>query len=84
MLGFLVLGLIAYIVYLHAKMVRTGLDKAAHPEFVFEKPQLPKALQTVADRLDIWKDEGRLTAEQHENLMYMVREDASKLPPPMS
>lgn len=84
MLGFLVLFLIAYIVYLHAKIVRTGLDKAERPEFVFEKPQLPKALQTVADRLDKWKEEGRLTAEQHENLMYMLREDAAKLPPPMS
>jgi hypothetical protein len=84
LLGFLVLFLIGYIVYLHGKMVRAGLGQAEKPLFVFEKPQLPKALQTVADRLDKWKEEGRLTAEQHENLMYLLREDAAKLPPPLS
>lgn len=84
MLGFLVLFLIAYIIYLHAKFVRKGLTAAEHPVFVYEKPQLPKPLQMTADRLDLWRQDGRLSREEHEKLMSFVREDASALPPPMS
>ena len=82
--GFFVLFLIAYIIYLHARLVRKGLTAAENPVFVYEKPALPKALQGTADRLDLWKEEGRLSREEHEKLMSLVREDAAKMPPPMS
>ena len=78
MLGFVVLGLIAYIVYLHAKIIRTGLSQAEKPTFVMEAPTLPKALQAVADRVEAWKAEGRLSLEEHEKLSHLIREDASK------
>jgi hypothetical protein len=77
MLGFFTLFLIAYIVYLHAKLIRRGLPQAEKPEFVYEKPELPKALQSVADRLEAWRQDGRLSAEEHEKLMHFVWEDAA-------
>lgn len=79
MLSFLVLLLVAYIVYLHAKMVRTGLRSAESPVFVLEEPQLPGKLQAMADRIAAWKDEGRITIEEREKLLHLLREDAARL-----
>jgi hypothetical protein len=77
-LSFFVLFLIAYIVYLHAKIVRTGLTKAENPVFVFEKPELPKKLQAVQDRLDQWRLQGLLTLEEYEKMAHLVKEDAAR------
>jgi hypothetical protein len=81
MLGFVVVLLVAYIVYLHAKFVRKGLTQAETLTFVYEKPALSKPLQAVADRLDKWKEEGRVSREDHERLMALVREDSAQEPP---
>ena len=78
MLGFLVLFLVAYIIYLHARIVQKGLPQAEHPTFVYEKPALSRPLQAVSDRLDLWREEGRLSREEHENLMSLVQEDGAR------
>jgi hypothetical protein len=77
MLGFAVLFLSAYIVYLHARIVRKGLTQAENPVFVYEKPELSRALQHVADRVDRWREEGRLSREEHEKLTFLIQEDGA-------
>jgi glycyl-tRNA synthetase beta chain len=77
-LSFLVCLLVAYIIYLHAKFVRRGLPAAENPVFVMEKPELPRKLQAVSDRIDQWKEEGRIDRAEHEKLAQLVREDAER------
>ncbi len=76
--GLFVLFLIAYIVYLHARIIRTGMRQAENPVFVYEEPVLSRPLQAVSDRLDRWRGEGRLSREEHEKLKFLVAEDGAR------
>ena len=76
--GLLVLILIAYVVYLHGKLVRTGLTQAENPVFVMEQPALSRPLQATADRIELWRREGRISREEYELLTALVREDGAR------
>jgi hypothetical protein len=43
-----------------------------------EQPALSKPLQAVADRIERWREEGRISREEHETLTALVREDGMR------
>jgi len=69
------------LVVLLARMFSAASRDADHPTFVIEKPALPKKWAPVAEALDRWREEGRLTREEHEHLTSLLREDAGKFFP---
>ncbi|MBL0059697.1 MAG: hypothetical protein IPP35_11480 [Elusimicrobia bacterium] len=58
-----------------------GLDGTDRPRFVHETPLWPKDLAPVVKSVDRWRDEGRLTGEEHEKLRWLLREDADRISP---
>jgi hypothetical protein len=56
---------------------RRALKSMENPQFVLEKPPLPKDLAAAVIRIDKWKAEGRITQEDYERLMYLCEEDAA-------
>lgn len=71
------------LVLLLARLFSAASRQADRPTFVIEKPSLPKKLAPVAEALDRWRAEGRLTREEHERGTSLLREDAAKeLPRP--
>jgi hypothetical protein len=71
----LALGVVLFV--LLARLFSGAFRAADHPTFVTEKPAWPRKLAPVAEALDRWKEEGRLTREEHERMMGLVREDSS-------
>ncbi len=66
-----------------ARLFSAASGEADRPTYVMEKPSLPKHLAPVAEALDRWRAEGRLTREEHERGTALLREDAAKdLPRP--
>ncbi len=59
-----------------ALVFRRTLGAAAKPQWVMEKPPLPKDLAALVLRLDKWKAEGRISREEYERFMELCREDA--------
>ncbi|MBK8575499.1 MAG: hypothetical protein IPN90_07440 [Elusimicrobia bacterium] len=52
--------------------------EADRPTFVFESPPWPRTLAPVAVVLDRWREDGRLSHEEHHRLFSLLREDATK------
>lgn len=73
-------GCVLFIIFL-ARLFGTASREADSPRFVMEKPPLPRKLVPVAEALDRWRAEGRLTREEYERGTALVREDALKDPP---
>ena len=81
MLNLLILLCIVYLLYRMAKVFRQTMTAVENPRFVLEKPPMPKDLAAAASRLEKWREEGRLSREDFERLMHLVREDAEKPAP---
>lgn len=71
--GLLAAGLFLWVL---ARLFRPALSAADAPVFVLERPALPRDLAPVATRVERWRAEGRLSREDCERLMALVREDA--------
>lgn len=72
-----------FLVLLLARLFSAASREADRPRFVIEKPPLPRKLAPVAEALDRWRAEGRLTREEYEHGTALLREDAAKdLPRP--
>ncbi|MBL8023692.1 MAG: hypothetical protein JNK54_05350 [Elusimicrobia bacterium] len=69
------LGLL-FFVFL-ARLFSGAFRAADHPTFVMEKPAWPRKLAPVAEALDRWREEGRLTREEHERMMSFLREESA-------
>ncbi len=67
-----------FLVVLLARLFGAAAREADRPTFVIEKPPLPRALAPVAEALDRWRAEGRLTREEYEHGTALLREDAAK------
>lgn len=61
-----------------ARLFGAASSEADRPTFVNEKPPLPRKLAPVAEAIDRWREEGRLSREDHERISALVREDAAK------
>jgi hypothetical protein len=70
-------GGILFVLFL-ARLFSSASRQADRPTFVIEKPSLPKKLAPVAEALDRWRAEGRLTREEYERGTALLREDATK------
>lgn len=69
------------LIVLLARLFGRAAGAADRPAFVMEKPPLPGKLSSVADVVDRWREEGRLTREEHEHLSALLREDAAAFLP---
>jgi hypothetical protein len=70
------LGAAALFFVLLARLFRPTLEAAQHPRLVMEAPPLPKDLAVFLPRVERWRDTGRLSREEYEHLLALVREDA--------
>jgi hypothetical protein len=67
-----------FLIVLLARLFGAASREADRPTFVIEKPPLPRKLAPVAEALDRWREEGRLTREEYEHGTALLREDAAK------
>lgn len=70
------LFLAAVVFFAMALVFRRTLKAVEKPQYVLEKPPLPKDLAAMVLRLDKWKSEGRISREDYERLMHLCQEDA--------
>ena len=70
-----------FLIFFLARVFSGASREADHPTYVNEKPALPKKLVPVAEALDRWRAEGRLTREEYERGTALLREDAAKETP---
>jgi hypothetical protein len=70
-------GGVVLVVFL-ARLFGTASRDADRPTFVVDSVPLPRRLAPVAAALDRWKEEGRLSREEHERLSALMWEDAAK------
>jgi hypothetical protein len=61
-----------------ARVFRKTLGTAQRPQFVMEKPPLPKGLSETVLQIEKWKSQGRISREDYERLMFLCQEDAEK------
>lgn len=71
------LGLAVLFLVFLAKLFRPALDGAQNPRPVMEGPSLPRDLAVFLPRVERWREAGRLSREEYEHLLSLVREDAA-------
>ncbi len=76
MLNLLILLAAAYCLFLLARVFRKTLKTVENPEFVMEKPPMPKDTAAALRTADRWRSHGRISREEHERLLRLCLEDA--------
>jgi hypothetical protein len=75
-LNFLVLLGIVVLLILMGRVFRKSMNTIENPQFVIEKPPMPKDVAATARTLDRWRGQGRISREDHERLLELCRQDA--------
>ena len=59
---------------------RPALKRAERPVFFVESEVWPRSLAPVAAALDRWREAGRISSEDHDRFMTLLRDDAQTRP----
>ena len=60
-----------------ARLFFSGVRAADRPSFVMDVPPGPLSRDPVVGQIKRWRHEGRLTREEEERLMTLLREDGA-------